>query len=134
MKNPIRFSQILLVCLVVANQYVFAQPIQERAPVVNYQSEFFSSFSSPIHFNATTPADNMNINISTEVLKPESGKVIDESMPTNEPLPALSDMLNQDVEARAGSDFESLRRNSIFQVESNLVSRFLGFATTEQSA
>ncbi len=131
MKNPIRFFQVLFVCLVIINQSAFAQPIQENASMVNRQSEFLPS---PIYLN-TNSTTNVHIDINAEILKPKSRKYdADENAPANETLPAISDMLNRDAQAQAVSSFESLRRNSIFQVETSLVSRFLAFTTARESA
>jgi len=132
MKNLTRFSKILFVCVLIIGQSAFAQPIQEQGAMTNKQPEFLSS---PVHLSVPSSSRNVNINISAEVLKPESGKYnIDEDTPVNDTLPALSDMLNRDVEVRSEASFESLRRNSIFSVESTLVSRFLGFVASKQSA
>ncbi len=130
MKNPIKFLKILLVCVFIFGQPMFAQPIHE-AEVFNPQIILPGASHSA------------GINITTEALQPESAKYEIEEIRTksisvearaDDMLPALSDMLNRDVQAKADASFESLRRNSAFSVETTLVSRFLGFATTRKSA
>lgn len=122
MKNITKISVILIVCLLTLGQSTFAQPVAE--------SELFNSQTY-----LQSSSHSAKININAEVLTPESGKYeINEDTPMHETLPVLSDMLNQNVEARADASFESLRRNSIFSVESTLVSRFLGFVSSRRSA
>ncbi len=53
---------------------------------------------------------------------------------SDELLPVLSDMLNQDAANHAENSFESLRRNAAFSVEQTVTSQFLAFDSTKRSA